>query len=97
MATYIVLFHWTEKGIENVKQSPARLDHARQVLKELGGDFKHFYLTMGSCDMIGVCEAPDDQAIAKFCLTLGARGGVRTETLPAFTEADYRKLIASLP
>jgi uncharacterized protein with GYD domain len=32
MATYITLLRWTSKGLENIKESPARLDAARKVL-----------------------------------------------------------------
>ena len=37
MPTYIVLFRWTQKGIENIKESPSRLRHAKKALKAVGG------------------------------------------------------------
>ena len=101
MPTYIALLRWTQKGIENVKESPSRLDQAKEALRAVSGEFKDFYLTMGSYDMVCVCEAPDDAAIAKFVLgiSLGisAKGGVRTESLRAFSEEEYRDIIGSLP
>jgi uncharacterized protein with GYD domain len=96
MATYIMLANWTDQGIRNVKGSPERLDAAKKALKDLGGEFKTFYLTMGEHDMVAVYEAPDDSVAAKFALKLGAQGNVRTRTLKAFAEADYRKLIGSV-
>ena len=33
MPTYITLFQWTQKGIENVKDSPKRLDRAKEAFK----------------------------------------------------------------
>ena len=77
MPTYIALLRWTQKGIENVKESPSRLDQAKEALRAVGGEFKDFYLTMGSYDMVCVCEAPDDAAIAKFVLGISTKGGCK--------------------
>ena len=33
MATYIVLVNWTQKGIENVTESPGRLDAAKKAFQ----------------------------------------------------------------
>ncbi|MCA1439697.1 GYD domain-containing protein [Ensifer sp. IC4062] len=96
MTTYVVLLNWTEQGIRNVRESPKRLDAAKKVLSEMGGSFKEFYLTMGEYDMVAVCEAPDDAVAARFALTLGMNGNVRTRTLKAFPEAAYRELIGTL-
>ena len=96
MTTYVLLLNWTELGIRNVRESPKRLDAARRQLEEMGGSFKDFYLTMGEHDMVAVCEAQDDAVIARFCLTLGQAGNVRTKTLKAFPEKAYRELIATL-
>jgi len=96
MAKYIALCNWTDQGIKNVKDSPARLDAAKALAKKLGGSVVDFYMTMGGHDMVVVVEAPDDEAVAKFNLLLGMGGNVRTTTLKAFAEADYRKVIAAL-
>ncbi len=97
MATYIILIGWTQKGIEGVKDSPARLDVAKKAFKAAGAELKEFYLVMGRYDMVAVCEAPDSETVAKLALTIGAGGAIRTETLSAFTEDQYRKIIAALP
>ncbi len=62
----------------------------------MGGSFKDFYLTMGEHDMVAICEAPDDAVAARFAITLGMNGNVRTRTLKAFPEAAYRELIGTL-
>ncbi len=96
MSTYILLINYTQQGIENVKESPARLDKARDLLQTLGGEVKDFYLTMGSCDVVVVIDAPDDQTVAKFVLAAGSHGNVRTTTLRAFPETEFRTIIESL-
>lgn len=96
MTTYVMLASWTDQGIKNVKDSPRRLDAARKLLKDMGGDFKSFFLTMGDVDMVAVYEAPDDAVAARFTMQLGQAGNVRTRTLKAFPEAAYREIVASL-
>jgi uncharacterized protein with GYD domain len=51
---------------------------------------------MGAHDFVTVVEAPDDEVIAKFLLALGSLGNVRTVTLKAFTETEYRQIIQDL-
>jgi uncharacterized protein with GYD domain len=91
-----MLVNWTEQGIKNVRESPKRLDAAKKALADMGGSFKEFYLTMGDYDMVAVCEAPDDAVFARFVLSLGTAGNVRTRTLKAYPEAAYREIINSL-
>jgi uncharacterized protein with GYD domain len=96
MPTYITLINWTQKGIEDVKESPNRLDMAKKAFQATGSEIKEFYLTMGRYDMVIVGEAPDDETAANLALTIGSAGAIRTETLRAFTEDEYRKIIAAL-
>jgi uncharacterized protein with GYD domain len=52
---------------------------------------------MGQYDMVVIADLPNDEAVAKVALTLGATGNIRTETSRAFTETEYRKLMGTLP
>jgi uncharacterized protein with GYD domain len=96
MTTYVMLANWTEQGILKAKDSPRRLDTAKKALKDMSGEFKSFYLTMGDYDMVAIYEAPDDAVAARFNLQLGMLGNIRTRTLKAFPEAAYREIISSL-
>lgn len=96
MTTYIMLANWTEQGARGVKDSPRRLDTAKKALREMDGEFKSFFMTMGDYDLVAVYEAPDDAVAARFTLQLGMLGNIRTRTLKAFPEAAYREIIASL-
>ncbi len=96
MTIYVMLANLTDAGAKTVGDSPTRLDTAKRLLKEMGGDFKSFFLTMGDYDFVAVYEAPDDAIAARFTLQLGSLGNVRTKTLKAFPEAAYREIIASL-
>lgn len=96
MPTYIALMNWTADGIGQVKDSPKRLDAGRKAFKKLGVKLNDTYLTMGRYDLVCILEAPDDETFAKAILTLGAKGAIRTETLKAFNEAEYRKIIDAI-
>ena len=96
MTIYIMLANWTEQGAKNVRDSPRRLDSAKQLLEDMGGEMKSFYMTMGDYDMVAVFEAPDDVVAARFGLQMAQAGNIRTRTLKAFPEAAYREIIASL-
>ena len=96
MKTYIILLNYTEHGMKTIKESPSRLDAARKAAEAMGGKLKEWYLVMGQYDAVVVAEAPNDEVVTKLMLTIGALGNVRTQTLSAFTEGEYRKLCTSL-
>jgi uncharacterized protein with GYD domain len=97
MPTYISLLRYTQQGIAAAKGGPARLDAAKAAYRKAGGELKAFYLTMGQYDMVVIAELPNDEAVATLALGLGAAGNIRTETSRAFTEAEYRGIVATLP
>lgn len=97
MATYIGLLNYTQEGIANIKESPNRLDVAKKAAKALGAKIKDFYLVMSQYDMVITMEAPDDETVARFVLAVGSGGAIRTQSFRAFTEDEYRQVIASLP
>lgn len=96
MPHYVTLVHYTHQGISKIKDSPSRLDAAKKAAEAEGGKINAWYLTMGQYDAVLLCEFPSDEACAKFSLSAGALGNISTETLKAFTEAEYRKIIGSL-
>lgn len=98
MPSYLMLFSFTTEGIKQIKESPARVEAAKQTVRSSGGEVKAFYGIVGSAhDTMFIVEAPDDEAVAKMFLAIASRGFVRTETHRLFTEDEYRKTIRSLP
>ncbi len=96
MPTYISLIHFTQRGVETIKEGPKRLDAARQAFRAAGAELKAFYLVTGQYDAIAITEAPNEETIAKLALATAALGNVRTETVRAFTEDEYRRLVTSM-
>ena len=96
MPTYITLGNWTDQGVRSVKDAAKRMDAAKQMMKDAGGELKAIYMTMGAYDLVTIAEAPNDETVAKILLKIGGLGNVRTTTLRAFSEAESRKIFASL-
>lgn len=96
MPTYIIQSQWTDQGIRNVKEAAKRLDLGKKKLKEKGGEIKAFYLTTGPYDMLAVVDVPNDTTLAEHVLWLGSQGNIRTQTLKAFTEDEFRRIVGDL-
>lgn len=96
MASYLTLVNWTEQGIKNIKQGPDRLEAFKQATQAAGGRVIFFYMLMGEYDLATLIEVPDDDAATRVLLNLGALGNVRTKTMKAFTEDDFKRIIGSL-
>ena len=97
MPTYISMLRYTQQGISSAKNAPARIDAARDAYKKAGGELKAIYLTMGQYDLVAIAEMPNDEAVARMALGLGMQGNIRTETMRAFTETEFKKIAGSLP
>ncbi len=96
MGHYVSLLRYTQQGASKVKESPARLDAARKAAEAAGGKIQSWYLTMGKYDAVIVTEFPNDEAAAKFMLKTGSLGNVTTQTMKAFNEEEFRKIVGSL-
>lgn len=96
MPTYITLNQLTDKGIQTLKESPIRIDAFKKALEDAGGKLIVWYLIMGKYDAVFIIEMPSDKAMAALILSLGSQGNIRTETIKAFTETEYREIIAKI-
>ncbi len=97
MATFITLLNFTQKGLENIKGGPTRLDQAKKLFSSKGAEIKEFYLVMGQYDAVVITEEPDDSTAAGIRLAVAALGNVSTKTMRAFTEEEYREIVKGLP
>ena len=89
MATFIGLMNWTEQGIKNVKDSPARVAEVGGQMSALGVEIKSIFVTMGRYDLVAIVEAPSAEAVASAVLGLARQGNIRTETLQAFPFEEF--------
>lgn len=96
MPHFVTLVRYTQQGIARIKESPARIDAAKKAAENAGGKLHSWYLTMGRYDSVIISEFPNDETAAEFSLFVGALGNVTTETLRAFTEAEYRNIVGGV-
>lgn len=97
MPSFLSLVQWTDQGIRAVKESPQRIDDLKQAVQAAGGRVIFVYLTLGAYDLVTVVETPDDETAARLLLSVGSLGNVRTATMRAFTEEEFRRIVAALP
>ena len=52
MPTYVTLFKWTEQGVKDVKNAPARFEASKKLTQSLGGKVLGLYVTMGNAKTV---------------------------------------------
>jgi uncharacterized protein with GYD domain len=97
METYFILGNYTQQGVDKIKESPARIESARKAIEAAGGKLLSWHLTMGRYDFVVITESPDAKTAASVLLAVGAQGNMRSETMRAFTEEEFKEIVAALP
>jgi uncharacterized protein with GYD domain len=96
MPQYIMLVNFTDQGLKGVREVPNRQDKSRETAKKFGVDRKTVWMTFGPYDFVHLYEAPNDEAMAKFVMTLASFGNVRTTVMRAWDESEHLPLIREL-
>ena len=96
MATFVVLSNFTDQGIKNIRQTTERADVFKDMAAKCGVTVKEFYWTLGSHDIVAICEAPSDEAATTLALSVASRGNIRSETLRAFPLNEFKGILAKL-
>ena len=97
MPGYISLMKYTKQGIASIKDSPKRIEQGKAAAEKLGIRVVGVWVTMGEYDMVAVCDAPNDEAIAVFQLALARLGNVTTQTMRALSEEEFAQMVSKLP
>ena len=96
MPTYIALTSFTDQGVRTVKDTAKRADAVRELAKKFGVTVKEFYWTLGTVDVVGIFEAPDDASMTALAMAVGGGGNVRTQTMRAFSREEINGVLAKL-
>ena len=96
MPTYVTLFRWTEQGVKDIRNVPARFDAAKKLVEAGGGKTLGLYVTMGDWDIVAITEGPDDEMAAAAALSIASKGNSKTTTMRAFTEAEFAKILKKI-
>jgi uncharacterized protein with GYD domain len=97
MPVYVTLFKWTDSGVKNIKDAPARMAEGRKTVEHFGGKMLGLYVLLGDYDFVSITEWPNDEAATTAALAINSRGNVRTTTLRGFTEAEFAEIAKKLP
>jgi uncharacterized protein with GYD domain len=96
MATYILLATYTEQGIKGIKDTVKRTDNVKELAKKTGCTMKESYWTLGAYDVVAVFEAPDDDTMTAFSLSVAKLGNVKTQTLRAFSSKEMGGILGKM-
>jgi len=95
--TYISLVQFTDKGIQNAKETTQRVAAWAAKVRSMGVTIKQMYWTLGQYDQVCIFEAPDDETAASVLLAADMLGNIRTQTMRAFTASEMDKILAKVP
>ena len=84
----------TDQGAKAVREIPNRQQCSRDTAAKLGIVRKNVYMTFGP--FVQVIEAPDDEIVAKYVLTVNSKGNARTTTMRAFDEPEHIEFLKNL-
>lgn len=80
-------------GSARLREDPDRLREVTAEVEAMGVRVLEQFALLGQWDFLNIIEAPDETTMARVALSLGARGTLKTMTLP-LVEID--ELIAAL-
>ena len=83
MAHYILLMTLTPEGREKALADPESIVRAGQETSVSGVQGLGLYGVLGPYDFVGIVEAPDNDAAARYSMQLGVKAMVHITTLPA--------------
>jgi uncharacterized protein with GYD domain len=89
MPTFIMLSTLGPEGAATLADHPERLREVNAEVEAMGVKVLQQYALLGPYDFCNVLEAPDERVMAKVALILGARGTVKTMTMPALPVEEY--------
>ena len=93
MATFIMLATLTPEGLRTVKSNPERIREVNREVTQFGITVLQQWATLGEFDFVTIVEAPDERAMARLSLELGARGSAHYHSCQAIPIDEF---IASL-
>ena len=96
MPGYASLIKYTQQGLANIKDSPQRMKDSRAAAEKLGIRIVGMWVTMGAYDLVVVLDAPDDETMGVFMLSVAGQGKVTTQTMRAFSEEEFAQIVAKL-
>ncbi len=89
MATYVLLSKLTDDGRETIMKRPNRIEEVNAEVGRFGVKVLEQYAVLGAYDFVTIVDAPDNSAVTRLSVALGARGSVEITTLPAMPVREF--------
>jgi uncharacterized protein with GYD domain len=96
MATFVILYKFTEQGVRNIKDSPKRTEAAVKAAARAGLTIKETLWLQGEYDFMAIVEAADELAATAFNINILKLGNVRSHTMRAFSAQEMTKILAQV-
>jgi len=93
MRRYVILIRFTEEGAKAVRKSPERARAFKDAAVKAGVKVEAQYWTLGAVDGVLIVNADSETKALKLVTALAAAGYVKTETLQAFSDAEFDELV----
>jgi len=97
MPGYISLMKFTPKGLADLKGSVKRLEEAKATATKMGHKLVGWWATVGEYDAVVIIDAPNDESASLLALATASKGYVTTQTMRAYSEAEWAALTSKLP
>jgi len=97
VATFIALVNFTDQGVRHIRQTTERAKALTNAAANLGVRIKEIYWTLGAFDAVITAEAPDEETLTAFTLSVGSLGNIRTQTMRAFSADEMNKILEKFP
>ncbi len=96
MATYVSLLQFTDQGIRTVKDTTKRAEAAQAMAAKVGVKSVEILWTLGAYDLVLVGEAPDDETMTAYALSIASLGNVRTCTMRAYRAKEVATILGKM-
>jgi uncharacterized protein with GYD domain len=93
MTTYVSLINWTDRGIENFRDTTHRAEDFAKLVEAAGGTVRELLWTVGEYDIICIADFPDEEAGVAALLKVGSAGSIRSSTMRAFNSDEMAGII----
>lgn len=96
MKRFITLIKFTEKGMQNIQDSPKRADVFNEMATNAGVKVNALYWTIGGYDGLISYDAPDEETATALMVKLSSAGNVTTHTLQAFQRDGIERILSKI-
>ena len=97
MATYVVLYKFTQDGAKTIRDSVKRTGRIRQENARRGFKVVDVYWTQGPYDMVAIVDAPSEESMMGAMMNVVSAGNVASTTMRAFDAPTMSRILATVP